>query len=193
MRLAARAMVMTLLALAASGCLSPGTSTSPSKPSPSPLPVSSPELASGAFPRDLTCDGTNRSPTVAWGEAQPATLSVVVELLDPDAPGRTFTHWLIYGDGRNPGNGHLESPPQNVFREGRNDFGKVGYGGPCPPRGSTHRYHLIVMALSFPLGTGTGGGELAAGFNKGQLDAAINSGKRSVVSRGEIVAAYRRS
>ena len=62
----------------------------------SPLTVTSPDPTGGAFPREFTCDGANRRPRLEWSTPPPGTLELAIEMLDPDAPGGTFTHWLAY-------------------------------------------------------------------------------------------------
>ena len=68
----------------------------PGQGNPSPLTVTSPDLAGGTFPREFTCDGANRPPRLQWSTPPSGTQELAVEMLDPDAPGGTFTHWLIY-------------------------------------------------------------------------------------------------
>jgi phosphatidylethanolamine-binding protein (PEBP) family uncharacterized protein len=63
-------------------------------------------------------------------------------MLDPDAPGGTFTHWLVYGIP--PGISSLTAVPAGAG-EGVNDFGRRAYGGPCPPRGAAHHYHFVAL------------------------------------------------
>ena len=63
----------------------------------SPLTVSSPDLPGGMFPRAFTCDGANRLPRLEWSTPPAGTRELAIEMLDPDAPGGTFTHWLVYG------------------------------------------------------------------------------------------------
>lgn len=121
------------------------------------LQVSSKSFSAGAdIPKKYTCDGQNISPELAWENLPDGTISVAVLLEDPDAPGGTFTHWLMYdlplgmqtvaegvpAAGEIPGGG----------LQGLNDFGKVGYGGPCPPPGRPHRYIFRVLALDKTLG-----------------------------------------
>src|SRR3989442_719326 len=115
-----------------------------------PLQVSSPDLAGGTFPREFTCDGADRAPRLEWGATPSGTQELAVEMLDPDAPGGTFTHWLVYGIP--PDISGLTAAVPAGAREGTNDFGRRGYGGPCPPRGSTHQYRLILPGLHTPLG-----------------------------------------
>ena len=96
-----------------------------SQGNPSPLTVTSPDLAGGTFPREFTCDGANRLPRLQWSTPPSGTQEVAVEMLDPDAPGGTFTHWLAYG--LSPGISSLAAMPANAA-EGVNDFGRRGYG-----------------------------------------------------------------
>ena len=107
----------------------------PGQGNPSPLTVTSPDLARGTFPREFTCDGANRPPRLQWSTPPSGTQQLAVELPGPDAPGGTFTHWLIY---RMPaGITSLAAVPPGAA-EGVNDFGRRGYGGPCPPRGASN-------------------------------------------------------
>lgn len=143
----------------------------------SPLTVSSPDLAAGTFPREFTCDGADRLPRLQWSTAPPGTRELGIELLDPDAPGGTFTHWLIYG--LPPGISGLTAVPA-AAAEGVNDFGRRGYRGPCPPRGPAHHYHFVVLALDTRLG-------LPAGATRSDLESRISG---HVLGKGVLVATY---
>lgn len=134
------------------------------------------------MPRELTCDGGDHQPPVSWGPLDVRTRAVVVEMLDPDAPGGTFTHWLQFRDGQ------PASAQDGEWVLGANDFGGVGYRGPCPPPGQTHHYVLTVIALAAPLGSGDNA--LHAGFRRADLERALQS--RTAVGYGQIVATYRR-
>ena len=94
--------------------------------------LTSPAFEDGeAIPPDHTCTGRDRSPALACAELPASTRSLALIVDDPDAPRGTFTHWLAWGiDPVAGGLAEGERPP----REGRNDFGAVGYRGPCPPR-----------------------------------------------------------
>jgi len=115
------------------------------------------ELTSSAFeaeetiPDRYTCEGADVSPPLSWRDAPGGTESFALLCEDPDAPGGTFTHWLLYGipstkDGLPEG---VENDPHLSWgaAQGRNDFGNIGYGGPCPPMGSAHRYYFRLYAL----------------------------------------------
>jgi Raf kinase inhibitor-like YbhB/YbcL family protein len=100
-----------------------------------------------------TCDGNGVSPALSWQGAPEGTRELALVLEDPDAPGGTYTHWLVYAlpSGATsvpeavPRDGAVEGP--TPLRQGTNDFGEVGYGGPCPPGGETHRYVFRLLAL----------------------------------------------
>ncbi|MFF7971024.1 YbhB/YbcL family Raf kinase inhibitor-like protein [Streptomyces sp. NPDC007905] len=127
-----------------------GSAAAPSGPSPTATGrltvTSSAYTDGGTIPRRFTCDGENVSPPLALSGVPAHTASLALLLQDPDAPRGTFTHWLVWDI--DPHTGRLASGgrPQGA-RQGRNGFGKTGYGGPCPPRGDRpHRYVLTVYA-----------------------------------------------
>lgn len=109
--------------------------------------------AYGFFDPRYTCDFDNSSPELRWNDTPENVAGFAMIAEDPDAPGGLFTHWVVYNI---PGNvRHLPAgvPPQEVLpngiRQGINSFGKLGYGGPCPPIGhGAHRYLFRVYALS---------------------------------------------
>jgi len=96
-----------------------------------------------------TCDGANISPSIEWRGEPQGTLSYALIVDDPDAPAGTWNHWLLYDIP-----GHVHALAQGIKTNalgvsGRNDFGKLGYGGPCPPRGhGVHRYFFRLSALN---------------------------------------------
>jgi Raf kinase inhibitor-like YbhB/YbcL family protein len=98
----------------------------------------------------------------------------------PRRAGGTFTHWLVYGI--RPGISGLAAVPAGAT-EGVNDFGRRGYGGPCPPRGPAHHYHFVVLALDTRLGLGPSA-------TRSNLESRISG---HVLGRGELVATYRRA
>jgi hypothetical protein len=115
------------------------------------LTLSSPDFGEGGtVPRRHTCDGGDASPALGWEGAPDGTLSLALIVDDPDARG--FAHWVLFdlapaATGAVPaGVSASDAPPQ-----GTNDFGRLGYGGPCPPSGS-HRYVFTLYALDALLG-----------------------------------------
>lgn len=127
------------------------------------------ELKSRAFengasiPLLYTCDGRDISPPLEIKDIPAGAVVLALVMDDPDAPGGTFDHWLVW----NIPAGTVQIPegkePEGV--QGRTDFGKLGYGGPCPPSG-THRYRFKLYALDRKL-------DLPKGARKGQLEAAM--------------------
>ena len=111
-------------------------------------------LTSSAFddgeiiPVQYTCDGDNRVPPLAWHGAPEGTRSFAVIVDDPDAPGGTFTHWLVYDI---PGTSDSIAGEPPGVQTLTNDFGHQRYGGPCPPpRHGPHRYYFRVYAVDVP-------------------------------------------
>lgn len=99
------------------------------------------------------CDGQNRSPAVRWSKV-PGAKSYAIILHDPDAPtGVGFFHWVVLDVPATttelPVGASRTAIPAGAV-EAHSDFGDVGYGGPCPPPGSTHHYELTVYAVDVP-------------------------------------------
>ncbi|HJR59986.1 MAG TPA: YbhB/YbcL family Raf kinase inhibitor-like protein [Vicinamibacterales bacterium] len=109
----------------------------------------------GEIPRKFTCDGDDISPPIEWSDVPADAKTVALICDDPDAPKQDFTHWVVFDrpPTARPLPEHLPAEPElpNGGRQGKNDFGKVGYGGPCPPSG-THRYRFTLYALDTELG-----------------------------------------
>jgi Raf kinase inhibitor-like YbhB/YbcL family protein len=109
-----------------------------------------------------TCDGDDVSPALTWEGVPDGTAELALVVDDPDAPGGTFTHWLVYG--LDPGvTGLAEGVPKDAdiagppaLRQGVNGMGTAGYGGPCPPAGEEHHYVFRLLALDEELGLGDG-------------------------------------
>ena len=113
------------------------------------------KLIIAAFPENATipdkygCTGENISPAVEWSGAPAKTRSFALIVDDPDAPGGTFTHWLLWSIPDTIHSLDENFKPTLNVQTGTNDFGKKGYGGPCPPSG-THRYVFKLFALDTP-------------------------------------------
>ncbi|MEM0336066.1 MAG: YbhB/YbcL family Raf kinase inhibitor-like protein [Thermofilum sp.] len=105
----------------------------------------------GEIPAAFTCDGRNAPPALRWKGQPEGTVSYLLVVYDPDAPSGTFIHWVVYDIPGSATEYHL-----GAGVSGLNDFGQVGYGGPCPPRGSTHRYFFVLFALDTKLNLGEG-------------------------------------
>lgn len=116
------------------------------------LQLTSPAFGQGeAIPKKYTCEGDDVSPPLRWQGAPAATKSFVLLCNDPDAPTGVFRHWAAYdipAEQVEIAEGHGAETLAAGFKQAVNDFGKPGYGGPCPPRGhGTHHYHFRLMAL----------------------------------------------
>lgn len=103
------------------------------------------------IPSEFTCDGAGISPALEWTDPPAGTESFALIADDPDAPRGTWVHWVVYDLPASE-----RSLPQGVqpratlpsgARQGLNDFGRIGYGGPCPPPGAPHRYYFRLFAL----------------------------------------------
>ena len=101
----------------------------------------------GTIPDLHSCHGADLSPSLEWMDAPPETLSYALIVDDPDAPGGNWCHWLLYDLGPKIKGLAQGYKPGTLGTSGANDFGKPGYGGPCPPKGAPHRYFFKVYAL----------------------------------------------
>ncbi len=104
------------------------------------------------IPRKYTCEGEDINPPLQWSDPPSGTKCFVLIMEDPDAPRGVFTHWVLYNipaDRREIPEGIPKEPiVEGIGVQGVNDFGRVGYGGPCPPRGhGVHRYFFRLYAL----------------------------------------------
>jgi len=137
-----------------------------------------------SLPKKFTCDGPDVSPPLSWTDPPAKTKSFAIIADDPDAPGGTWVHWLIYdlpADIRKLPEGLAKNPRlPNGALQGRNDFGKTGYNGPCPPRGSPHRYFFKLFALDSQAG-------LKSGASKAELERAMNG---HVLAQSQLMGIY---
>jgi len=108
----------------------------------------------GAIPRKHTCDADDVSPQLRWANAPSGTKAFALIADDPDAPGGTWVHWVIYdlpADTKDLAQGTAKTETlSNGAKQGVNDFRRVGYSGPCPPAGAAHRYYFRLYALDAP-------------------------------------------
>lgn len=138
------------------------------------------------IPAKYTCSGAGISPQLAWNAPPAATASLALIVTDPDAPRGIFTHWVLYDlpaetralpEGL-PGVGQL---PDGAL-QGRNDFGEIGYGGPCPPPGSPHHYIFTLYALDAKL-------NLPVGEKRAQVEAAMQG---HILASGKLIGLFQR-
>ena len=125
------------------------------------LSIRSAAFESGSrIPQEFTCDGRDVSPPLRWTGAPQGTGSFALICDDPDAPMGTWVHWVIYNipadTDRLPEALPVSESLEGGAVQGSNDFGKIGYGGPCPPRGKSHRYFFRLYALDSQLSAAAG-------------------------------------
>jgi Raf kinase inhibitor-like YbhB/YbcL family protein len=148
------------------------------------------KLTVGAFPDGAsipqlhTCEGADLSPALEWTDAPAQTQSFALIVDDPDAPVGTWNHWLLYDI---PPTVHALPQgfkPGQAGVSGANDFGKQGYGGPCPPKGhGSHRYYFKLFAVNASsLG-------LKPGAKRAELDRAL---KNHVLAEARYMGRYER-
>ncbi len=151
---------------------------------PDSLTLTGPGLSAGStVPKQYTCDGVDESPSLRWSKGPEDTVSYAVLMYDPDAPRGTFYHWVIYNIPSN-----ITALPEGVPKKFRtsfglqciNDFKRYGYGGPCPPHGSTHRYVFVVLALNTKLSLPS----------NADARAFLNAVKGHVLAYGALVVSY---
>jgi len=111
------------------------------------LQLTSPAFQQGAeIPRKHTCDADDVSPQLRWANPPSGAKTFAIIADDPDAPGGTWVHWVIYdlpGDAKGLAEGTAKTETlANGAKQGVNDFRRVGYSGPCPPPGAAHRYYF---------------------------------------------------
>ena len=151
------------------------------------MTLHSPAFDDGALiPPHFTCDGDDVSPQLEWRGAPEGTRAFALVMEDPDAPRGTCVHWTLYDL---PGG--VQELPEDIApsrqlpsggKQGRNDFGHIGYGGPCPPRGGSHRYVVHLFALDAVL-------NLSAGASRAELERAMRG---HVIGQAELTGRYRR-
>lgn len=136
----------------------------------------------GTIPDDYTCNGENVSPPLAWANFPADTESFALTIDDPDAPSGIWVHWVLYN--LPPQTTSLaagQSLPESA-REGYNDFGSIGYGGPCPPSGKRHNFVFKIYALDTML-------NLQGGAMRRMLISALDG---HILDEGQLIAAFGR-
>ncbi len=140
----------------------------------------------GYIPDRYTCDGKNYSPPLTWNQVPKGTKSFVLIVDDPDAPVGTWVHWIVYSVPSD-----LKGLEENIDKEklnssgakaGKNDFGRIGYGGPCPPSGQTHKYLFKLYALDQDI-------TIEEGATKSEI---INQIQGRIISETKLIGFYQR-
>lgn len=138
------------------------------------------------IPLKYTCDDGDISPPLIWDLIPENTESFAILCEDPDAPGGTFIHWILFNippDTKElPAGIKEEKKLDNGAIHGQNDFGRLGYGGPCPPSGTEHRFIFKIFALDTML-------NLKSGISINQFSNAIQG---HVLDKGELIGMYGR-
>jgi hypothetical protein len=143
--------------------------------------TSSDFVSGGPIPARFTCEGENKSPSLRIEGAPATTQSLALILDDPDAPSGTFTHWVVWNIAPTTKEFPMGAAPSGAV-QGLNNFGKSGYGGPCPPSGQ-HRYYFRVYALDVEV-------KLAAGASREALEKAMHG---HVLAQGTLMGTYRKA
>jgi len=150
--------------------------------------TSSAFIAGSAIPPQHTCDGADVSPALAWSAPPAATKTFVLIADDPDAPAGTWVHWVLFNLPA-----AVAALPENVAKtptlphlggalQGTNDFRRSGYGGPCPPPGTPHRYFFKLSALDTALA-------LPAGATKAEVEQTMRG---HILGTAELMGTYAR-
>ena len=139
------------------------------------------------IPKKYTCDGSDASPQISWDDVPAGTETLALIMDDPDAPGKVFTHWVIYNIPASRNELPECVPAEKIVKkgcsQGLNDFRMMGYGGPCPPPGMPHHYRFHLYALDKIL-------DVPSGVSKGAILSAM---KGHVLAEAEIIGLYGRA
>ncbi len=149
--------------------------------------ISSPSFKpGGTIPKIFTADGRDVSPAVSWENPPSGTKAFALICDDPDAPGSTWVHWVIWNlpaaASRLAEGVQTRSTLADGSAQGKNDFGRIGYGGPSPPPGKPHRYFFRLYALKEKLA-------LAGGASRRDLDRAMQG---RILGTAEVFGTYGR-
>ena len=150
------------------------------------MKITSPAFEEGEMiPEKYTCDDIDISPSLKWSHVPEGTKTFAIICDDPDAPMGTWVHWVLFNMPADTNELSENIPPVKILpngaRQGKNDFGKIGYGGPCPP-GGTHRYYFKIYALSEEL-------NVEPGITKSELLKAMEG---KILSEGQLMGRYKR-
>jgi Raf kinase inhibitor-like YbhB/YbcL family protein len=136
-----------------------------------------------AIPEQFTADGRNVSPPLKWTDPPAGAKSLALVCEDPDAPRGGFTHWIAFNLPAEPGEIRAGGALPDHAAQGKNDFGRIGYGGPAPPKGKPHHYVFRLLALDRPV-------DLRPGATKDQFQSTTAG---HVVGEARLVGTYGRA
>jgi Raf kinase inhibitor-like YbhB/YbcL family protein len=177
-----RSLTASAAAAAIAGCGGGDTVKGPPPPAPDRIRVTSAAFASGqTIPRRFTCAGAQVSPPLAWTGVPAGAEELALLVEDPDAPGGTFVHWVLFKLAAGTRRLAEGAVPRGA-RQGTNSRGEAEYAGPCPPAGPAHHYEFLLYALSSPL-------DLPAGAAGDEVRAAVRD---KAVARGRLVGRFGR-
>jgi len=138
------------------------------------------------IPKKFTCDDINISPPLEWSQVPEGTKTFAIICNDPDAPAGDWVHWVLYNLHSNISELTEDVPKAEILpngaRQGKNDFGRIGYSGPCPP-GGTHRYYFRIYALTKEL-------DVKTGITRNELLKAMEG---SILAEGDLMGRYKRN
>ncbi len=141
--------------------------------------IKSPSFAAGGpIPAQFSCKGSDTNPPLVFENVPAGTKSLVLIVDDPDAPGGTWVHWVMWNIQPDAGRIEADSAPRGAV-QGINSWGKTGYGGPCPPSG-THHYHFKLYALDTKL-------SLDSSSGKPELEAAMQG---HILAHSEVIGLF---
>jgi Raf kinase inhibitor-like YbhB/YbcL family protein len=152
-----------------------------------PIEFTSTAFQQGApIPKQYTGDGGDKSPPLRWSEPPGGTKSIALICDDPDAPRGTWVHWVLFNLPAQTRELEEGVPTTATLpsgaKQGKNDFGNLGYGGPAPPKGKPHRYFFKLYALEVAP-------DLASGVTRAELEHAI---KGHILAQGQLMGTYQR-
>ena len=140
----------------------------------------------GPIPARFTCDGSDASPALKWSGVPSGAKSLVLLADDPDAPVGTWVHWVLFDLPASSGELKEDAPKSQFLpggaKQGLNDFKRLGYGGPCPPPGKSHRYFFKLYALDTLL-------DLKPGATKKEVEQAM---EKHILAQGLLMGTYKR-
>jgi Raf kinase inhibitor-like YbhB/YbcL family protein len=180
-RISSIPLLFILLATLLAGCRSAPPPPTEATKSELTLPITSPAFGEGEIiPQQFTCDGSDLSPQLDWTSVPQGSQSLALIVDDPDAPIGTWVHWVLFD--LPPDLVSLPEGASGTGTQGTNSFKKLTYGGPCPPKGSPHRYYFKLYALDTLM-------NLEEGASKAELENAMQG---HILAQGQLMGKYGR-